>query len=198
MKARKVQTPGNNPQLLLVLAAMVVGSMATTAHAVTPGQVSVACGPCHGLTVNGVGVSAGPGSYGFTANVSGRSQAMWGTTIARMVGYGAAVSDVSGTAAYLAGLGAQSVATPTYTPTSLPTNTPVGVAPANNNPPTPTPAPEAATASPPETTTTPAPSDSNADTDCDARSCVGHGSGCHGIRRVLRPLPRTCLPGVCR
>ena len=112
-----------NMKTLVVLAAMAVGTMCPAAHAVTPGDVQTSCGPCHGLTVNGVVVSAGPGTNGFTAHVSGRDQATWVNTIGRMRGYGAAVSDVNGTAAYLAGLGAQPGA-PTDTPTVTPTGTP--------------------------------------------------------------------------
>ncbi len=115
---------------LTVLATMTVGISAHSAHAVTPADVSSTCGRCHGLTVNGVVVAAGPGMIGFTAYVSGRDQATWVTTITRMMSYGASVSDVNGTAAYLAGLGAQA-ATPTPLPTmqpptatSIPTATP--------------------------------------------------------------------------
>jgi cytochrome c553 len=125
---------------LLVFTAMVAGSMSTAAHAVTAGQVSAACGPCHGLTVNGVVVSTGPGLFGFTAYVTGRNQANWVSTITRMIHRGAMVADVNGTAAYLAGLDVQS-ATPTTTPTA--TGTP-GVQPTASSP-TPPPTPPACT-----------------------------------------------------
>ncbi len=105
------------------------------AHAVTPAAVSTACGSCHGLSVNGVTVTNGPGSQGFTSYVSGRDQNTWVNTINRMVGHGAVVNDVNGTAAYLAALGVVAgtptptpavpfgtTGTPTFTPT--PTTTP--------------------------------------------------------------------------
>ncbi len=114
----------------IILATMAVGIISPSAHAVTPADVSSTCGRCHGLTVNGVVVAAGPGMIGFTAYVSGRDQATWVATITRMMGYGASVSDVNGTAAYLAGLGAQP-ATPTPLPTAQPpTATSIPTAPA--------------------------------------------------------------------
>ncbi len=129
----------------IILATMAVGIISPSAHAVTPADVSSTCGRCHGLTVNGVVVAAGPGMIGFTAYVSGRDQATWVTTITRMMGYGASVSDVNGTAAYLAGLGAQP-ATPTSLPTAQrPTATSIPTAP----PARPTPVP---TAQPPTLT----------------------------------------------
>jgi mono/diheme cytochrome c family protein len=67
-------------------------------------------------------VSPGPGSYNFTANVIGRDQVTWVNTITRMLGYGAVVADVNGTAAYLAGLGS-GTPTPTPTGTLVPTPT---------------------------------------------------------------------------
>jgi mono/diheme cytochrome c family protein len=122
MTAMNDQVFGNMKKLM-VLAAMAAVAMCTAAHAVTPGDVQTSCARCHGLTVNGVVVSAGPGTNGFTSHVSGRDQATWVNTIGRMQGYGATVSDVNGTAAYLAGLGAQPGA-PINTPTVTPTGTP--------------------------------------------------------------------------
>jgi mono/diheme cytochrome c family protein len=101
---------------LTVLATIAVGSMSAAAHAVTPGQVKVWCGACHGLTVNGIVVSNGF-SGAPTYSVNGRDQAAWVGTITRMNTYSAGVSDVNGTAAYLAGLGANAAATPTATAT---------------------------------------------------------------------------------
>ncbi|MBI3784226.1 MAG: hypothetical protein HY270_12590 [Deltaproteobacteria bacterium] len=112
--------------LTLLLIGLCVSSSA--ASAVTPGQVSTSCGPCHGLTVNGITVSSGPGSLGFTSYISGRDQTTWVNTITRMIGHGAVVSDVNGTAAYLANLGQTTGLTATPTPTGIPPSTPTPTA----------------------------------------------------------------------
>ena len=104
---------------LILLSTLGVGTRSTAASAVTGPEVTAACGRCHGLTVNGVAVATGPGLLGFTSKINGRSQAMWASTIMRMISSGAAVADVNGTAAYLAGLGVSAPA-PTATPTATP------------------------------------------------------------------------------
>ncbi len=106
---------------LTLLATVLASTLSTAAPAITPSDVAATCGRCHGLTVNGIVVAAGPGALGFTATVSGRDQVTWVNTIMRMVGHGATVADVDGTAAYLADLGTQPP-TPTAAPT--PTGTP--------------------------------------------------------------------------
>ena len=113
-----------NMKKLMVLTALGAGTMCTTADAVTLGDVQASCSRCHGLTVNGVVVSPGPGTYGFTANpIPNHDQPTWVMTIKRMQGYGAVVADVNGTAAFLANLAAPPGA-PTDTPTMTPTGTP--------------------------------------------------------------------------
>jgi len=108
----------------LGLGAMVVcGPTTIAAHAVTMDDVVTSCSPCHGLIVNQVVVSDGPGSLGFPVEVGVRSQAYWVRTVNDMIRSGAEVADVDGTAAYLAGLGAQA-ATPTPTPSPTPTLAP--------------------------------------------------------------------------
>lgn len=89
------------------------GPLSTGAGAVTPAEVSASCGPCHALIVNGIVVTAAPGTLGETLKVNGRSRARWVASIQAMVRQGAIVGDVNGTAVYLAGLGGP---TPTPTP----------------------------------------------------------------------------------
>ena len=77
--------------------AVVSALMSPAAWGVTAAEVSAMCDRCHGLSVNGVVVASGPGSFGFTAYVSGRDQITWTNTVARMVAHGAVVSDPNGT-----------------------------------------------------------------------------------------------------